>query len=39
MRITLEVWRQRRADEPGRFETYRMKDVSPDMSSSRCSTS
>jgi succinate dehydrogenase / fumarate reductase iron-sulfur subunit len=32
MRITLEVWRQKRADEAGHFETYRMKDVSPDMS-------
>ena len=32
MRITLEVWRQRRPDEPGHFETYRMKGISPDMS-------
>ena len=32
MRLTLEVWRQASADEPGRFETYQMDDVSPDMS-------
>ena len=32
MRLTLEVWRQSSADQPGRFETYPMDDVSPDMS-------
>ena len=32
MRLTLEVWRQPGADKPGRFETYEMDDVSPDMS-------
>ena len=32
MRLTLEVWRQPAADRPGRFETYQMDDVSPDMS-------
>jgi succinate dehydrogenase iron-sulfur subunit len=32
LRITLHVWRQRRADEAGRFETYKLPDVSPDMS-------
>ncbi len=32
MRITLHVWRQRAAGETGRFETYRLQDVSPDMS-------
>ena len=32
MRLTLEVWRQPAADRPGRFETYEMDDVSPDMS-------
>ena len=32
MRLTLEVWRQPAAARPGRFETYEMDDVSPDMS-------
>lgn len=32
MRLTLEVWRQPGTDQPGRFETYEMDDVSPDMS-------
>ena len=32
MRLTLQVWRQRSAQEPGRFERYEAKDVSPDMS-------
>jgi succinate dehydrogenase / fumarate reductase iron-sulfur subunit len=32
MRLTLEVWRQPSAHTPGRFETYEMDDVSPDMS-------
>ena len=32
MRLTLEVWRQAAADQPGRFETYEMDEVSPDMS-------
>ena len=32
MRLTLEIWRQPAADRPGRFETYEMDDVSPDMS-------
>jgi len=32
MKITLHVWRQRRASDAGGFETYRVSDVSPDMS-------
>ncbi len=32
MRLTLEVWRQPTAGAPGRFKTYQMDDVSPDMS-------
>ena len=32
MRLTLEIWRQAGTDAPGRFETYEMPDVSPDMS-------
>jgi len=30
--LTLRVWRQDGPDRPGRFETYEMRDVSPDMS-------
>lgn len=32
MNITLKVWRQKNNNERGRFETYQVKDVSPDMS-------
>jgi succinate dehydrogenase / fumarate reductase iron-sulfur subunit len=32
MKLTLHVWRQRSAKEPGAFVTYRPDDVSPDMS-------
>jgi succinate dehydrogenase / fumarate reductase iron-sulfur subunit len=32
MHITLQVWRQKRATEPGRLETYHMAGISPDMS-------
>ena len=32
MRITLTVWRQASADAAGRFETYDVPGVSPDMS-------
>jgi succinate dehydrogenase / fumarate reductase iron-sulfur subunit len=32
MRLTLEIWRQPAAGRAGRFETYEMDDVSPDMS-------
>ncbi len=32
MRITLQVWRQKRADAPGALETYAMSGISPDMS-------
>jgi succinate dehydrogenase / fumarate reductase, iron-sulfur subunit len=32
MRISLHVWRQKRASDPGRFETYSLRTVSPDMS-------
>lgn len=32
MKLTLDVWRQRSADEEGRFETYQVDDASPEMS-------
>lgn len=32
MTIHLNVWRQEGPDKPGRFETYSVPDVSPDMS-------
>ncbi len=32
MKVTLQVWRQPGPNEPGRFETYPVDDVSPDMS-------
>lgn len=32
MNITLKVWRQKNSEDKGRFETYNVSDVSPDMS-------
>jgi succinate dehydrogenase / fumarate reductase, iron-sulfur subunit len=32
MNLTLKVWRQKNANETGRFETYQAKNISPDMS-------
>ena len=32
MNLTLNVWRQKGATDPGRFETYEAKDISPDLS-------
>ncbi len=32
MKITLKVWRQKNKEEAGRFETYPLDNVSPDMS-------
>ncbi len=32
MNLTLKVWRQKNAKDRGAFETYPVKDVSPDMS-------
>jgi succinate dehydrogenase / fumarate reductase iron-sulfur subunit len=32
MNLTLKVWRQKNAQDPGRFYVYQAKDVSPDMS-------
>jgi len=32
MKLTLRVWRQASAKEPGRFERYEAKNISPDMS-------
>jgi succinate dehydrogenase / fumarate reductase iron-sulfur subunit len=32
MRLTLDVWRQRGPEDPGRFVRYEAPDVSPDMS-------
>ena len=32
MNLTLKVWRQSGPDDSGRMVTYRVEDVSPDMS-------
>ena len=32
MKLTLHIWRQKRANEPGRMARYDMPDVNPDMS-------
>jgi succinate dehydrogenase / fumarate reductase iron-sulfur subunit len=32
VRVTLRVWRQAGPNEPGRFETHELDDLSPDMS-------
>lgn len=32
MKITLKVWRQKNSNDPGKFETYHLDNVSPDMS-------
>ncbi|MDW8273729.1 MAG: succinate dehydrogenase/fumarate reductase iron-sulfur subunit [Chitinophagales bacterium] len=32
MKVTLKVWRQKNKEDKGRFETYHLDDVSPDMS-------
>jgi succinate dehydrogenase / fumarate reductase, iron-sulfur subunit len=32
MNLTLHIWRQLHREEPGRMETYRAENVSPDMS-------
>ena len=32
MNVTLKVWRQRKATEKGKFETYQMKDINTHMS-------
>ena len=32
MELTLHIWRQARADKPGKFETYQASDISPNMS-------
>jgi len=32
MNLTLNVWRQKNANDKGKFEQYQAKDVSPDMS-------
>ncbi|MCC7534115.1 MAG: succinate dehydrogenase/fumarate reductase iron-sulfur subunit [Bacteroidia bacterium] len=32
MNLTLKVWRQKNKDNRGRFETYPIKNISPDMS-------
>jgi succinate dehydrogenase / fumarate reductase iron-sulfur subunit len=32
MNLTLKIWRQKRPDADGRFTTYRVADISPDMS-------
>jgi len=32
MTLTLNIWRQQNAGSPGRFVSYQVKDVTPDMS-------
>ena len=32
MHLTLRVWRQKNAQDPGRFETYEAKGIGPDLS-------
>jgi succinate dehydrogenase / fumarate reductase, iron-sulfur subunit len=32
MNLTLRVWRQKNAEDPGQFAEYPIKDISPDMS-------
>ena len=32
MRVNLHVWRQKNRNDKGNMETYRLDDVSPDMS-------
>ena len=32
MNFTLRVWRQQNATAPGKFVTYQVKEVTPDMS-------
>ena len=32
MKITLRIWRQPAADQPGRYERHGLADVSPDVS-------
>jgi succinate dehydrogenase / fumarate reductase iron-sulfur subunit len=36
MRVTLKVWRQSGRNKPGKFVSYRMEDVNPDMSMLEC---
>src|SRR5690606_40565387 len=31
MNITLQVWRQERADRPGKFVTYQVNDIEPEV--------
>ena len=32
MKLTLRIWRQPAADQPGRYESHGLADVSPDVS-------
>jgi succinate dehydrogenase iron-sulfur subunit len=32
MNLTLRIWRQKDTDTAGRFVTYQVKEVTPDMS-------
>ncbi len=32
MHLTLRIWRQRNANSPGKFHTYQVRDISPEMS-------
>ena len=39
MNLTLKVWRQKNASEPGKLVNYEAKNISSDMSFWRCWTS
>ena len=32
MKLTLRIWRQRSADQPGEYQSHRLENVSPDLS-------
>ncbi len=32
MNLTLKIWRQKNSDSKGRFETYKVEDISSEMS-------
>ena len=32
MKLTLRIWRQRSADQPGEYESHQLENASPDLS-------
>ena len=32
MKLTLRIWRQRSADQPGEYQSHRLENVTPDLS-------